>query len=64
MTDELKSLIERYRDYQMSEAEQEAQIISFAYGNAHYENPQVTREGIAKHSLRTRGVATDSRATR
>lgn len=50
MSDELKELIDRFRDCQMSEAELETQIISFGYGNAHYENSRVTRAGVARHS--------------
>lgn len=46
MTDELKALIEKCRNYTMSPEEMLAQEISFAYGNAVFENPRITKEGV------------------
>lgn len=43
MTDKLQELIDAARSRPMSEAEQEEQRRSFAYGNAHIENERVTR---------------------
>ncbi len=42
----LQKLIDASRDRIMTEAEQEAQRRSFAYGNAHIENDRVTREMV------------------
>jgi hypothetical protein len=42
----LQKLIDASRDRPMSEAEQEAQRRSFAYGNAHIENDRVTRKMV------------------
>ena len=44
MSDELKAMLDRVRDYQMSPEEKQAQEIGFAFGNVHYENERVTRE--------------------
>lgn len=46
MTVKLQKLIDASRDRAMSDAEQEAQRRSFAYGNAHIENDRVTREMV------------------
>jgi hypothetical protein len=62
MSDKLKALIEKFRHYQMSEAELEDQIVNFAYGNAHYEDSRVTREDVERHSvLVSRREAEDQR---
>ena len=50
MNDKLKALIEKGRRHPMSPAEREAQHISFAYGNAKYENDKVTLDGIIRAS--------------
>lgn len=42
----LQQLIDASRDRSMTEAEQEAQRRSFAYGNAHIENDRVTRDMV------------------
>ena len=47
MSDELKRLLDRYRDYRMSPKETRDQEIDFAFGNAHFENDRVTREMVA-----------------
>ena len=59
MSNELKALIEKARHRVMSPAQLESQAISFAYGNAHYENDLVTREGVARHTY-TLNQARDS----
>jgi hypothetical protein len=46
MNAKLQKLIDASRDRLMSDAEQEAQRRSFAYGNAHIENERVTREMV------------------
>jgi hypothetical protein len=46
MTDELEKLLEAAKYRPLSEAEQEEQRRSFAYGNANIENDRVTRETI------------------
>ena len=46
MTAKLQKLIDASRNRPMSDAEQEAQRRSFAYGNAHIENDRVTREMV------------------
>ncbi len=48
MSDELRSLIEKTRHYQMTPEELMEQAISFAYGNGHFEDERVTREGVAR----------------
>ena len=54
MNSRLRLLLEKARHHKMTPEEREAQHISFAFGNAKYENNQVTREGIirASESLR------------
>lgn len=46
MNVKLQRLIDASRGRPMSEAEQEAQRRSFAYGNAHIENERVTRQMV------------------
>jgi hypothetical protein len=46
MNEELEKLIEAARTRPVSEAEREAQRISFAYGNAKIENPNITWEMV------------------
>lgn len=55
MNDRLKALLARARNYRMTPEEREAQHISFAYGNAKYENDKVTRDGIIRASEALRG---------
>lgn len=47
MTNDLKELIERARQIEMSAAELGEQRRSFAYGNTQIENELITREMIA-----------------
>ena len=46
MTEKLEFLLEKAKKIQMSEAEQEEQRRSFAYGNTKIENDLITREMI------------------
>lgn len=48
MSEKLKRLIEKLRHYQMSPEEERDQEFRFAYGNAHYENDQITPELVAE----------------
>jgi hypothetical protein len=50
MPRELKVLLEAAKRVRMSEAEQEEQRRSFAYGNAKIENDLITRETIARQA--------------
>lgn len=50
MTEQLAELIERARSVKMSPAEKEAQRNSFAYGNAGFENPLITREMVEEQA--------------
>ena len=58
MSGKLQELLRAAGGRKMSDAEQEAQRRSFAYGNAHIENNRVTREMVdraATASKRARG---------
>jgi hypothetical protein len=48
MSEDLQKLIAAASKVTMSEEQLEAQRQSFAYGNAHIENADVTRETVAK----------------
>lgn len=48
MDRELEMLLERARATQMTPESKEKQRVSFAYGNANIENPDVTRETVVK----------------
>lgn len=50
MSPELKALLEKTRDYVMTDAEIEAQRISFAYGNTRLENRSITRATVRRAS--------------
>lgn len=52
MTEALKILIETARKVQMSANEREEQRRSFAYGNTHFENEQITREMVDREAER------------
>ena len=47
MTDDLKQLVERARQIEMTPAQLGEQRRSFAYGNTHIENADITREMVA-----------------
>lgn len=50
MTDDLNSLIKAAKNLQPSPEQNEAQRLSFAFGNTNIENPRITRETIAKEA--------------
>lgn len=50
MNEELERLIEVARRITPTPEEREAQRRSFAYGNAAYENPRITREMIDREA--------------
>lgn len=54
MTEELNRLIEAARNRPVSEAERDAQRISFAYGNAKIENPNITWEMVVDANERVK----------
>ena len=52
MTDDLANLIEHSRGHQMTEAERDAQAVSFAYGNLALDQPNTSRATVQKtHEL-------------
>ena len=48
MDERLLDLIETARHVVMTAEERSAQRISFAYGNAHLENPRITRDDVRR----------------
>lgn len=48
MSKHLEELLEKARRVHMSDDERREQRISFAYGNIHIENPDVTRQMVAE----------------
>jgi hypothetical protein len=52
MSDELDKLIERAKALEVSPESREAQRRSFAYGNTHFENEQITRDTVARAAER------------
>lgn len=46
MSEELAELIERAKERVVSKNEREIQRRSFAYGNTHFENTEITRQTI------------------
>jgi hypothetical protein len=54
MTKELSDLVAKARATQVSAADREIQRISFAYGNAAFENSEITRETVRIASERLR----------
>ena len=46
MSEYLEKLIEEARKHKITPEERDAQVRSFAYGNAHLENSAITRAGI------------------
>jgi hypothetical protein len=54
MTKELSDLVAKARATQVSAADREIQRISFAYGNAAFENAEITRETVRIASERLR----------
>jgi hypothetical protein len=50
MSEKLTSLIERARQVRMTPSEIREQRISFAFGNANYEDQRVTKEAVTRAS--------------
>jgi hypothetical protein len=48
MSDRLVALIEKARHVEMTPEQERNLEISFAFGNVHYENSQVTREMVER----------------
>ena len=48
MTDDLSAMIDAIRTYQMSDAERQAQRLSFAFGNANATKGRVSREDVER----------------
>jgi len=46
MSPYLESLVDEARKHKVTPEERDAQVRSFAYGNAHLENPAITRAGV------------------
>jgi ribosomal protein L1 len=46
MSKDLEYLIEEARKHKISQQERAAQVRSFAYGNTHYENEDITKADI------------------
>jgi hypothetical protein len=51
MSRTLQELIEKARQVQMTPQEKEEQRVSFAFGNANYEDRRVTRDRVARCSV-------------
>ena len=47
MDEKLKALIEAAKSVQMTPQDIENQMMSFAYGNTHFENSRITKETVA-----------------
>ena len=52
MGDAIKELLERARHIEMSPSQREVQRRSFAYGNTHFENQDISREMIDREAER------------
>lgn len=50
MSEELKQMLEAARDTSLSSQECEEQRQSFAFGNTHFENEQITRELVRQEA--------------
>jgi len=48
MTNEINELLRAAKKSSMSSQEHEAQRVSFAYGNTHFENERITREMVVE----------------
>ena len=55
MSKELEALIEKARRVRMTDEQQEVQRRSFAYGNAAFENPRITRAMVDEQAKRLKG---------
>lgn len=50
MTNALRQLLEKARAIKMSSEEREEQRQSFAYGNTHIENPDITKDTVREQA--------------
>jgi len=50
VSEELKALIKKTKSFQMTEQHLDAQRVSFAYGNTHFENGSITKETVIRES--------------
>lgn len=50
-----EQLLEKARNTKMTDEQREAQRQSFAYGNTHFENEQITRETVKRASEHMKG---------
>ena len=50
MTRELQQLLHLAKNVKMTPQQREQQRQSFAYGNAHIENPRVTKQTVARQA--------------
>lgn len=57
MSEELNKLLEAARSIPFSDAQREQQRRSFAYGNAHIENPRVTRQTVDEQAEKLKSKA-------
>ena len=59
MSDELKQLLDAAKQTDLSRQDHEQQRQSFAYGNTHFENEQITREIVRQEaeSLESNGCS-------
>lgn len=57
MSNNLQQLIELARNSKMTAVQQEEQRQSFAYGNAAFENEQITRETVNRASEKLKAAA-------
>ena len=58
--EKLAALIDAARKHRMTDAEAEEQRRSFAHGNAHIENPRITRQLIDEAAERMTRVAKEA----
>lgn len=61
MKADLKKLVEKARNSQMTAADREAQRVSFVYGNTRFENEHMTRETVIRASQKLKEDADGSK---
>lgn len=61
MKNSLQELLEAAKLVTMTREEEEAQRLSFAYGNAHIENEFVTRETVAEAAKALKAIEEQSK---
>ena len=62
MSKSLEELIQIARKYRMTPEERDDQVRSFAYGNTHFENEDITRADIDQAFEQVRGGREPSRS--